>query len=67
MHTYTYILSTLEFPTYNLNFHLLTTSVNAKYYNYTLILHRHYHLINIYILNSRTSCWQRLLLVTAQW
>ena len=27
-----YILSTLEFPTHNLNFHLLTTSVNAKYY-----------------------------------
>ena len=26
-----YILSTLEFPTHNLNFHLLTTSVNAKY------------------------------------
>ena len=27
----------------------LTTSVNAKYYyKYTLILHRHYHLINIY-------------------
>ena len=28
-----YILSTLEFPTHNLNFHLLTTSVNAKYYD----------------------------------
>ena len=27
-----YILSTLEFPTHNFNFHLLTTSVNAKYY-----------------------------------
>ena len=27
-----YILSTLEFPTHNLNFHVLTTSVNAKYY-----------------------------------
>ena len=27
-----YILSTLEFSTHNLNFHLLTTSVNAKYY-----------------------------------
>ena len=27
-----YILSTLEFPTHNLNFHVLTVSVNAKYY-----------------------------------
>ena len=27
-----YILTTLEFPTHNFNFHLLTTSVNAKYY-----------------------------------
>ena len=27
-----YILLTLEFPTHNLNFHLLTTSANAKYY-----------------------------------
>ena len=27
-----YILSTLEFPTHNLKFHLLITSVNAKYY-----------------------------------
>ena len=45
-------------PTYNVymydrihitDFHLLTSSVNAKfYYKYTLILHRYYHLINIY-------------------
>ena len=28
-----YILTTLEFPTHNSNFHLLKTSVNAKYYN----------------------------------
>ena len=27
-----YIISTLEFPTHNLKFHLSTTSVNAKYY-----------------------------------
>ena len=27
-----YIISTFEFPTHNLKFHLLTTSVNAKYY-----------------------------------
>ena len=27
-----YILTTPEFPTHNFNFHLLTTSVNAKYY-----------------------------------
>ena len=27
-----YIFTTLEFPTYNFDFHLLTTSVNAKYY-----------------------------------
>ena len=27
-----YIISTLEFPTHNIKFHLLTTSVNAKYY-----------------------------------
>ena len=27
-----YIFTTLEFPTHNANFHLLTTSVNAKYY-----------------------------------
>ena len=27
-----YILTTLEFPTHYFNFHLLTTSVNAKYY-----------------------------------
>ena len=27
-----YILTTLEFPTHNFDFHLLTTSVNAKYY-----------------------------------
>ena len=26
-----YILTTLEFPTHNIDFHLLTTSVNAKY------------------------------------
>ena len=37
-------------PTHYSHFHLLTTSVNAKYYcRYTLMLHRHYHLINIYI------------------
>ena len=29
-----YILTTLEFPTHTFNFHLLTTSVNAKYYYY---------------------------------
>ena len=27
-----YIFTTLEFPTHNIDFHLLTTSVNAKYY-----------------------------------
>ena len=27
-----YIVSTLKFPTHNLKFRLLTTSVNAKYY-----------------------------------
>ena len=27
-----YILTTLEFPTHYFDFHLLTTSVNAKYY-----------------------------------
>ena len=27
-----YILTTLKFPTHNFDFHLLTTSVNAKYY-----------------------------------
>ena len=44
-----YIFTTLEFPAHYSDFHLLTTSVNAKYYyKYTLILHRHYHLINIY-------------------
>ena len=44
-----YIFMTLEFPANYSDFHLLTTSVNAKYYyKYTLILHRHYHLINIY-------------------
>ena len=32
-----------------LTFIYTLTSVNAKYYyQYTLILHRHYHLINIY-------------------
>ena len=40
---------TLEFPAHYSEFHLLTTSVNAKYYyKYTLLLHRDYHLINIY-------------------
>ena len=39
-----YILTTLEFPTHYFNFHLLTTSVNAKYYYY----------INIRSLISRT-------------
>ena len=40
---------TLEFPTHYSDFHLLTTSINAKYYyKYTLILCRHYHLFNIY-------------------
>ena len=44
-----HILTTLEFPKHDHDFHLLTTSVNAKYYcKYTLILHRHYHLINVY-------------------
>ena len=28
----TYILTTLKFPNHNHDFHLLTTSVNAKYY-----------------------------------
>ena len=28
----TYIFTTLKFPTHNFDFHLLTTSVNAKYY-----------------------------------
>ena len=27
-----YILTTLEFPKHNFDYHLLTTSVNAKYY-----------------------------------
>ena len=27
-----YILTTLEFPKHNLDFHLMTTSVNVKYY-----------------------------------
>ena len=27
-----FIFTTLEFPTHNFDFHLLTTSVNAKYY-----------------------------------
>ena len=27
-----YIFTTLNFPTHNSDFHLLTTSVNAKYY-----------------------------------
>ena len=27
-----YIFTTLKFPTHNSDFHLLTTSVNAKYY-----------------------------------
>ena len=27
-----YIFTTLEFPTHNFDFHLLTTRVNAKYY-----------------------------------
>ena len=43
-----YIFTTHEFPTHYSDFHLLTTSVNAKYYyKYTLVLHQHYHL-NIY-------------------
>ena len=32
-----YILTTLEFPKHNHDFHLLTTSVNAKYYYYKYI------------------------------
>ena len=32
-----YILTTLEFPTHNIDFHLLTTSVNAKYYYYSYL------------------------------
>ena len=27
-----YVFTTLEFPTYNFDFHLLTTSMHAKYY-----------------------------------
>ena len=30
-----YIFTTLEFPTHNIDFHLLTTSVDAKYYKYS--------------------------------
>ena len=30
-----YIFTTLEFPTHNSDFHLLTTRVNAKYLLYT--------------------------------
>ena len=33
-----YIFTTLEFPTYNFDFHLLTTSVNAKHNYYYLVL-----------------------------
>ena len=33
-----YILTTLEFPKHNHDFHLLTTSVNAKYYYMFIIL-----------------------------
>ena len=33
-----YIISTLEFPTHNLKFHLLTTSVNVKYYGFKISL-----------------------------
>ena len=32
-----YILTTLEFPKHNFEFHLMTTSVNAKYYYYYTI------------------------------
>ena len=39
-----YILTTLEFPTHNFNFHLLTTSVNAKYY-YSFIIWTNTYLV----------------------
>ena len=35
--SYNVIFTTLEFPTHNFDFHLLTTSVNAKYYIYIYI------------------------------
>ena len=34
----TYIFTTLEFPIHNFEFHLLTTSVNSKYYYLYIIL-----------------------------
>ena len=37
-----YIFTTLEFPTHNIDFHLLTASVNAKYY-YQLPVRRSNH------------------------
>ena len=33
-----YILTTLEFPTHYFDFHLMTTSVNAKYYYIYLVV-----------------------------
>ena len=64
-----YIFTTLEFPTHYSDFHLLTTSVNAKYYyKYTLILHRHYHLINIYTeLASKLSATASVAQLVEHW
>ena len=54
-----YIFTTLEFPTHNSDFHLLTTSINAKYYyQYTLILSIHDCLIDIST-DSINSCYQK--------
>ena len=47
-----YIFTTLEFPTHYSDFHLLTTSVNAKYYykyNKIHVLWCKYIVIHIYI------------------
>ena len=41
-----YILTTLEFPKHNLDFHLLTTSVNAKYYYLKYILYIYLNYLN---------------------
>ena len=42
-----YILTTLEFPTHNFDFHLLTTSVNAKYYYVSTLVYLNLNLLHL--------------------
>ena len=46
-----YIFTTLKFPTQKFDFHLLTTSVNAKYYYIENVIFRTLHIVQCLLKN----------------